>query len=256
MASSSPNDADLARLFASTFLRCRGDGVNSALMHQLLHPGSFAPPPPLPAAPPAGWPGAAWPAAPHARTRTCTPPGAAAFSTPSAAPAAERAAGPPPAPPPDTPPPAEPPPAEPPPPEPPAPEPPPPPRRPLRDDDAVGDRPPALRHASPPRATAALPPLAKGDDVVVVAGALRGARARVLGLDTDADVFVSLADGSHKVLGRAQLERAAAAAAAPAADDADDGWVAGARALACALSAGAPAADAVARAALELEWTE
>ena len=77
----------------------------------------------------------------------------------------------------------------------------------------------------------------------------------MLGLDADADVFVSLADGSHKVLGRAQLERAAAAAA-PAADDADDGWVAGARALACALSAGAPAADAVARAALELEWTE
>ena len=137
---------------------------------------------------------------------------------------------------------------------PPATEPPPPPRRPLRDDDAVGDRPPALRHASPPRATAALPPLAKGDDVVVVAGAFRGARARVLGLDADADVFVSLADGSHKVLGRAQLERAGAAA--PAADDADDGWVAGARALACALSAGAPAADAVARAALELEWTE
>ena len=76
----------------------------------------------------------------------------------------------------------------------------------------------------------------------------------MLGLDTDADVFVSLADGSHKVLGRAQLERAGAAA--PAADDADDAWVAGARALACALSAGAPAADAVARAALELEWTE
>ena len=84
--------------------------------------------------------------------------------------------------------------------------------------------------------------------------ALFAARARVLGLDADADVFVSLADGSHKVLGRAQLERTGAAA--PAADDADDGWVAGARALACALSAGAPAADAVARAALELEWTE
>ena len=76
----------------------------------------------------------------------------------------------------------------------------------------------------------------------------------MLGLDADADVFVSLADGAHKVFGRAQLERAGAAA--PAADDADDGWVAGARALACALSAGAPAADAVARAALELEWTE
>ena len=86
-------------------------------------------------------------------------------------------------------------------------------RKPLRDDEALGERhlaPKRPRPASPEGAgPGTLAPLKKGDAVLVVEGAFARARAMVAAVDKhDDEVIVRLEDGELVVVARVALEKA------------------------------------------------
>ena len=86
-------------------------------------------------------------------------------------------------------------------------------RKPLRDDEALGERhlaPKRPRSASPEGAgPGTLAPLKKGDAVLVVEGAFARARAMVAAVDKhDDEVIVRLEDGELVVVARVALEKA------------------------------------------------